>query len=155
MAVNHRERRREILKKSLVLIAKIGYDAVTFEQIAESVGVGRTTLYKYFKNKRDIFDKGLKMLVEQIGAEFREAVGSHPDWSVIEKIRLIMKQLIDMMFMSPELLQAVVEYLVRLRRSGEPTGKRVRHHTVGFYRVLVRLVREGINNGELRRMDCL
>lgn len=60
-----------------------------------------------------------------------------------------------MMFTSPKLLQTVVEYLIGLRRSDEPTSKRVRLHTIGFYRVLVRLVREGINNGELRQMDCL
>ena len=79
----------------------------------------------------------------------------HPDLNTVEKIRLIMMRLIDMMFTSPKLLQTVVEYLIGLRRSDEPTSKRVRLHTIGFYRVLVRLVREGINNGELRKMDCL
>jgi AcrR family transcriptional regulator len=128
---------------------------VTYQQIADAKGLGRTTLYKYFKNKREIFDKALKMLVEELGVDFENGVKEHPDLSVVEKIRLIMMQLIDMMFTSPQLMQTVEEYLIGLRRSGEPTSKRVRLHTIGFYRVLARLVREGINNGELRQMDCL
>ena len=154
-SVNHTKRSKEILKKSLTLIAERGYGDVTNQQIADATGLGRTTLYKYFKNKREIFDKALKMLVEEIGVDFENGVKEHPDLSVVEKIRLIMMQLIDMMFTSPQLLQTVVEYLIGLRRSGEPTSKRVRLHTIGFYRVLARLVREGINNGELRQMDCL
>ena len=154
-SVNHTKRSKEILKKSLTLIAERGYGDVTYQQIADATGLGRTTPYKYFKNKREIFDKALKMLVEEIGVDFENGVKEHPDLSVVEKIRLIMMQLIDMMFTSPQLLQTVVEYLIGLRRSGEPTSKRVRLHTIGFYRVLARLVREGINNGELRQMDCL
>ena len=154
-SVNHTKRSKEILKKSLKLIAERGYGDVTYQQIADVTGLGRTTLYKYFKNKREIFDKALKMLVEELGVDFENGVKEHPDLSVVEKIRLIMMQLIDMMFTSPQLLQTVVEYLIGLRRSGEPTSKRVRLHTIGFYRVLARLVREGINNGELRQMDCL
>ena len=153
--INHEERRKEILKKALKLIADRGYENVTYQQIADYTGLGRTTLYKYFKNKREIFDKALKMLVEEIGVDFENGVRSYPNLSVVEKIRLIMTQLIDMMFKSPQLLQTVVEYLIGLRRSEEPTSKRVRLHTIGFYRVLAQLVREGVNNGELRRMDCL
>ncbi|MBP5670850.1 MAG: TetR/AcrR family transcriptional regulator [Lentisphaeria bacterium] len=153
--INHEKRREEILKKSLKLITERGYENVTYQQIADFTGLGRTTVYKYFKNKREIFDKALKMLVEEIGVDFQNGVRDFPNLSVVEKIRLIMTQLIDMMFKSPQLMQTVVEYLIKLRRSSEPTSKRVRLHTIGFYRVLMRLVREGINNGELRRMDCL
>ena len=153
--VDHTERRQQIMSKTLRLIGERGYQDVTYQQIADVCGLSRTTLYKYFKNKREIFDKALKMLVEEIGVDFEEGVKQHPDLNTVEKIRLIMMRLIDMMFTSPKLLQTVVEYLIGLRRSEEPTSKRVRLHTIGFYRVLVRRVREGINNGELRQMNCL
>ena len=154
-SIDHEKRSKEILKKALKLIAEHGYENVTYQQIADYTGVGRTTVYKYFKNKREIFDKALKMLVEEIGVDFEDGVRTYPNLSVVEKIRMIMTQLIDMMFKWPELLQTIVEYLIGLRRSDEPTSKRVRLHTIGFYRVLARLVREGIKNGELRRMNCM
>ena len=87
-SVNHTKRSKEILKKSLTLIAERGYGDVTYQQIADATGLGRTTLYKYFKNKREIFDKALKMLVEEIGVDFENGVKEHPDLSVVEKIRL-------------------------------------------------------------------
>ena len=45
--------------------------------------------------------------------------------------------------------------LIGLRRRGDPVTHRVRMHTIGLHRLLSRLVREGIRNGELRPMDTL
>lgn len=45
-----------ILSAALELFSKRGYEAVTVEQIAQTVGIKAPSLYKHFKSKRDIFD---------------------------------------------------------------------------------------------------
>lgn len=49
-----------------------GFDATTMEQIADAVGVGRRTLFRYFPSKNDIpwgqFDQSLRHFREQFDA---------------------------------------------------------------------------------------
>lgn len=50
-----------------------GFDSTTMEQIADSVGVGRRTLFRYFPSKNDIpwgqFDESLRHFREQLNAQ--------------------------------------------------------------------------------------
>lgn len=48
--------KQKILTQALKLFSKFGYDAVSVEQIATAVGIKAPSLYKHYKNKRDIFD---------------------------------------------------------------------------------------------------
>ncbi|MEW1986718.1 mycofactocin system transcriptional regulator [Pseudarthrobacter oxydans] len=52
------------------LFEEQGFDETTMEQIAESVGVGRRTLFRYFPSKNDIpwgqFDDSLRQFAEQL-----------------------------------------------------------------------------------------
>lgn len=53
-----------ILSESLKLFSKKGYDAVGVTEIAEAVGIKAPSLYKHYKNKRDIFDSIIKRVNE-------------------------------------------------------------------------------------------
>jgi AcrR family transcriptional regulator len=48
--VHRREVSDEILRATVALVAEHGLRAVTMSQIAERAGIGRATLYKYFKD---------------------------------------------------------------------------------------------------------
>lgn len=48
--------KEEILKTSLKLFAREGYEAASVSMIAEAMNMSKGALYKHFKNKRDIFD---------------------------------------------------------------------------------------------------
>ena len=53
IVVEHDKRKHEILEKSLEVFIEEGYEDVTFQKIADRCGITRTTLYIYFKNKRN------------------------------------------------------------------------------------------------------
>ena len=63
--VEHDKRKHEILDKSLDIFMEEGYEDVTFQKIADRCGITRTTLYIYFKNKREIFLWSIKQLTEE------------------------------------------------------------------------------------------
>lgn len=54
------------------LFEEQGFDETTMEQIAEAVGVGRRTLFRYFPSKNDIpwgqFDQSLRVFAAQLAA---------------------------------------------------------------------------------------
>lgn len=50
-----RRREQEILDTSLKLFLEQGEDSVTVEMIADTVGIGKGTIYKHFKSKAEIY----------------------------------------------------------------------------------------------------
>ena len=59
IVIDHEARRRSIIAKSIRLFSEQGYDGVTYQKIADSCAFARTTLYKYFRNKREIFSTAI------------------------------------------------------------------------------------------------
>ena len=69
IVVEHDKRKDEILVKSLDVFIEEGYEDVTFQKIADRCGITRTTLYIYFKNKREIFLWSIKQLMAGLQEE--------------------------------------------------------------------------------------
>src|SRR4030081_372015 len=59
-------RRREIIEAAFEVFATRGYTAAGIADIAERLGMGHGTFYRYFKNKRDILDQVVDYGVERI-----------------------------------------------------------------------------------------
>ena len=59
--------KQSILTEAVKLFAKEGYEAVSVDQIAKAVGIKAPSLYKHYKNKRDIFDSILRIMEQQDG----------------------------------------------------------------------------------------
>ena len=76
IGVEHDKRKHEILEKALEVFIEEGYEDVTFQKIAERCGITRTTLYIYFKNKREIFLWSIKQLTYGIEQELNEIVAN-------------------------------------------------------------------------------
>ena len=146
--VDHDERKREILQKSLGLFARMGYPQVTYQQIAEACGLTRTALYKYFKNKRDVFDNALYQLVQTIDLQLHEKIQANPALKSSEKLEMLLSDSVDLCLSNPALMHSIVEYLIAQKRQGQCIEKKIKRHIIGFQRFIQHLVIEGIDNGE-------
>src|SRR5438105_12432713 len=67
------ERRREqILETAAKLFAKHGYANADTQLLAEQLGVGKGTIYRYFASKEEVFlaaaDRAMRLLHEQVEA---------------------------------------------------------------------------------------
>lgn len=74
IVVEHEKRKKEILEKSLELFIAEGYEDVTYQKIADRCGITRTTLYIYFKNKREIFSFSIKQLTGDLENQLLEII---------------------------------------------------------------------------------
>ncbi|MDO4516076.1 MAG: TetR/AcrR family transcriptional regulator [Bacillota bacterium] len=61
--------KQKILLEAVKLFANEGYEAVSVDQIAKAVGIKAPSLYKHYKNKRDIFDSILRQMEQQDGEQ--------------------------------------------------------------------------------------
>jgi AcrR family transcriptional regulator len=45
---------REIIKNSIILIHKTGFESFTFKKLAEKIGTTEAGIYRYFENKHQV-----------------------------------------------------------------------------------------------------
>lgn len=63
-----------IIQASQVLFAQFGLKKVTTDDIAREAHISKATIYKYFKNKNEIFDVVIKEEIDQLLAAIRTSV---------------------------------------------------------------------------------
>ena len=143
-----------ILERSRALFSELGYPEVSLKLVAKRCGLSRTALYRYFKSKRELFDKVVIDLAFQLSQEFKSYIAAHPNLKASEKIRLVMFRVIEIMCNNFGLLDAITEYLIEQQRQGESVAHRVRRHTVGLRHSLIKLIREGVADGEFKHVPC-
>jgi AcrR family transcriptional regulator len=64
--------RDEIIRSSVKLFRKKGYDAVKISDIASHAGIGKGTFYQYFSNKEELFFECLENIFLDIGVDVPE-----------------------------------------------------------------------------------
>ena len=65
IVVDHEQRKVTILENAFALFAEEGYSGVTYQKIADRCGISRTSIYKYFQNKEQIFDYAIKQATDR------------------------------------------------------------------------------------------
>ena len=152
IVVEHDKRRREILEKSLDVFAKEGYEDVTFQKIADRCGITRTTLYFYFKNKRDIFLAALKQLLSEMEIEIRNLV-SDESISAEETLRKVMMIIVGYCEQNINMFSVLLVYLIQLKKAGVDTDERVRRRVVKLRHLMTTVIIRGIKNNEFGVTD--
>lgn len=149
--VDHEKRRREIILRALALFAAKGYKPVTFQKIADRCGLARTGLYKYFRNKRQIFDAAIFEITARLEALFLPMLRNE-QLSACEKIQKTMDVITIELCRHPRLLNVILNYLLNLKRDGHEVNRRVLRHTIKMRLLLNKLLADGIESGEFRPM---
>ncbi|MDR2608771.1 MAG: TetR/AcrR family transcriptional regulator [Treponema sp.] len=150
--VEHDKRRKEILEKALDVFMDEGFEDATFQKIADRCGITRTTLYIYFKNKKEIFNYSIKQLLSEV-EESITAIRNDDNLTSAEKLKKVLSDIIDRLEKNRRLLSVILDYLLYLSRSDSDPETRVRHRTVRLRHILSSMVIEGIRKGELAEVS--
>ena len=150
--VEHEKRKHEILEKSLDIFVEEGYEDVTFQKIADRCGITRTTLYIYFKNKREIFLCSIKQLTAGLEEGLRGIIQSK-DITDSQKLKDILVLILHKCEENRKLFNVVLTYLLQIQKSGKDSGERVRRRVLRLRHLLSWILIEGINSGEFRHID--
>ena len=151
IVVEHDKRRKEILEKSFDLFCRDGYEDVTFQKIADVCGITRTTLYIYFKNKKEIFAWSIKQFTLDLEKQLLNIVKDKTLTSE-QCIRAICEHIIDEEQKNHALFSVLLSYLLQIKRTGEDPDERVRRRTVRMRHLLSTLIIRGQNAGEFKKM---
>jgi AcrR family transcriptional regulator len=149
IVVEHEKRRYEILEKSLDVFMDEGYEDVTFQKIASKCGITRTTLYIYFKNKKEIFNFSIKQLLAGLENDIVEA-RKKKGISHTEKLIRVMEVILERLEENRRLLSVIMDVLVHIPKNDYDPGVRVRRRTVRLRHILTTSLIEGIKAGEFK-----
>ncbi|MDO5552699.1 MAG: TetR/AcrR family transcriptional regulator [Planctomycetia bacterium] len=139
--VDHTERRKLILERSFALFAREGFEGVTFQKIANECGIARTLIYRYFKDKEEIFLYAVRQGTDKMSAMV-EKVMRRADLNSVEKLRRVLHLTIKMLSENRVFLSVVLDYLAIAEQSGANVRRRVRRYTWGMKFFIDRLLRE-------------
>ncbi|MDA3797645.1 MAG: TetR/AcrR family transcriptional regulator [Kiritimatiellae bacterium] len=152
IVVNHDKRQKMILKKSMKLFAEYGYSDVTYQKIADKCGVARTTLYKYFQNKREVFDATIREVTVVLEHRYFEIMNT-AGLNYEDRLRQMIYSIVDNVFDQKVILGVILDYLLSLRRSGNEVSRKVRRHTIKVRLLFREIIMGGINSGEFKKLN--
>jgi AcrR family transcriptional regulator len=144
------KRRHEIFHSVLNIFLKKGFQETSMREIAETAGLGKSTLYDYFKTKDDIllyyFEDQLNDLIE--AAQKIAAQNKSAD-----------KRLRETVQMHLEFLQANKNLFMKLsmeaQRLKPDSQKKVQERRHAYQDLIRGLIDEGIREGSFRKVDSL
>jgi AcrR family transcriptional regulator len=151
IVVKHEKRRQAILEKVLDVFIEEGFEDTTFQKIADHCGITRTTLYIYFKNKKEIFNYSIKLLLTKADDDIK-AIRSDASLNSVEKITKVLLDIFGLLEGHRRLLSVILDYLLHVAGKHNPE-QRIRRRTLKLRHILVSLVIEGVKSGELKPLN--
>lgn len=113
-------RRRQILHTAKRIFSEKGYHNASVSDIIDEAGIARGTFYLYFSNKRDIFDKLLNNLLEELDQRIRPVDLSEGQPEPLEQVRDNIRRVLELVVKEPELIQILLHHSAGLdQRSAE------------------------------------
>lgn len=150
--VEHEKRKHEILQKALDVFMEEGYEDVTFQKIADRCGITRTTLYIYFKNKREIFIWSIKQLTAGIEVKLMEFI-QNKELNASDCLRKMMFLVLDECRENHKLFNVVLSYLLTLQKSGINPAERVRRRVIRLRHLISLLIIRGNDSKEFNNVN--
>ncbi|MCR4441578.1 MAG: TetR/AcrR family transcriptional regulator [Peptococcaceae bacterium] len=137
-----------ILKAAAEVFSTRGFHGARIEEIARQAGVGKGTVYEYFKSKEHLFSETLKAGMEKFNQRLLEETGRHD----CAREKLASFALLHILFGKRYRSMARMAMLGTLPLD-ESFRKRVRQLHAQRLEMIENIVKEGIAGGEIRPVD--
>lgn len=151
------ERKEEILDASMYVFFEKGYNTTGIADIADRVGIGKSTVYEYFDSKADLFIESFRWFVKTS----KETVIRENKKSKSKSVKRQIAKLIDQKIITTKKDKKIsVNYfhLVMEFKSSETSEKitnklfaALKDAHEEFKNGIVQMLKKGIENGEFRR----
>ena len=145
--VDYEARRREIASKAVSVFVRDGLAESNLSRIAALCGFGRTTIYKYFKNKDEIFLFTLEEIFKRVETE-TSAVATDASLGAADKLAGLLAVLVKASVEDTDRMILVMDLI--LDRSMEGLESETRNRTMALRKVFEKVLEEGIASGELK-----
>ncbi len=141
-------KRQAILDQAIRTFADQGFRGTDVQAIADGAGVGKGTVYRYFRSKQDLFWATTYEVLQRMERHMFEAMEGVED--AREKLRAAAVGYSQFFLANPEYLQLFLQDLAEFRGSGPESHRQHHEKLIGR---MGEIVQEGIDAGRLRPVD--
>jgi AcrR family transcriptional regulator len=129
-------RKEEILSQAALLFAKHGYSETDTQLLAETIGVGKGTVYRYFPSKRELFlaaaDRVMRMMRQRVDASVESI--ADPVGRITTGIRVFLAFFAE----HPEFIELLIQERAQFKDRTKPTFMEHRAVNVERWRAIYR-----------------
>jgi TetR/AcrR family fatty acid metabolism transcriptional regulator len=148
-----KNKRQRIIEAAISVFAREGLEKGTISEIAKTAGIGKGTVYEYFRSKHELFEAIEQYLFEKMNYTLDQIIAV--DISPTKKLEAFINEGFDSLIGMGEALLIITELWAQVSR-GHWHGEH-ESHLAGVYREYsdkVKLILdEGIKTGEFRTMN--
>ena len=146
-----KEKQRRIFESAIALFAQKGYARASIAEIAVNAGVGKGTVYEYFKNKEDLFFAVFQWYMQKTGTAATVSIAalggtaSQRLMALSESMMQVWDEIKDLFTLTMEFWSASSPSRMQMRfREAFRQGYRE------FRTIVAAIIRDGIERGEYR-----
>jgi AcrR family transcriptional regulator len=143
-------KRHEIFAAAVPLFLKKGFAETSMREVAEAAGMGKSSLYDYFKTKDEILIWYFEDEVQDVTTIAREIAGQ--PLTAPEKLRQILQKQLERLLENKEFY---IGLSVEVQRLGGESQRRIQKKRHAFQDLLRGVIEEGIREGSFRPVDSL
>ncbi len=136
------QRREQILERAVVLFAREGYADLDLQVLADDLGVGKGTLYRYFPSKKQLFLAAVDRVMHNLREHIDASVEGVAD--PLEQITRAICAYLEYFDAHPEAVELFIQERAQFRDRKRPAYFEHREANVGRWRALYRdLIAQG------------
>jgi AcrR family transcriptional regulator len=142
------QRRRQILDEAAELFGAVGYANASVEDIAEACGIGKATLYHYFKSREEILFAMHEAIAEEMLAHADKFRSSN--LTVREALHGSVLLMLNIIRERPGYVRVFFEHY---RELSKPLQRRIVKKRDAYAAFIEELIERGVETGECRPVD--
>jgi AcrR family transcriptional regulator len=151
--IDYDARRLEIASKAAAVLARDGIQETNLGKIADRCGVGRTTLYQYFRNIGELIDFTLAETFARLDAE-AEAILRESGLRAVDRLVRLMQYLERVAILEKDRMVLVLDFLLHPRREMPGIEFDVPQHVRILRSELEKMLDQAIAAGDIVKIDA-
>lgn len=146
-------RKEQIMQEAIQVFIEEGYHKTKLHQIAERCNIGRTTIYKYFKNKNDIFNCAINNVFDLFDNDYK-IIAARSHASHLDKIKAYIGMILEDCYEKRNTMIMLVDLWLRIKRenNNEYIAK-IKDRANEVQKVFEKLLHDGIEEEELKPVN--
>lgn len=149
--VDKEAKREQIAQAAMAVFARMGINDAKMADIAVEAGVGKGTIYEYFRSKDEVFAASFELLHGAMGAEVGKRMWglSNPE----EKMRVMVQGFVDLSMQHIDYMEIMFEFWAEgIRRGKQALDLKSMYDQYRDY--ITAILEEGIEAGAFRPMKA-
>jgi Transcriptional regulator len=150
--VDYDAKRREIASTAISVLVRDGILEANLGKIADECGMGRTTLYQYFRNIGELIDFSLADTFADLDAEADALLGDG-EMDAVERLVRFMRYLERVAILDKDRMVLVLDFLLHPSRQSPGVAFDVQERTRVLRGELAKVIGRAVESGKLKPID--